>query len=63
MPQQVIANPCKGICKPDVETGLCIGCYRNTLERNFYWTQMSETEKASVMLLVGIRKHKFGELK
>lgn len=45
---RLVNSPCQKICELDKD-GICLGCKR-TLEEIARWTQMSEHERAAVIL-------------
>ena len=51
-----IASPCVKICKLDGR-GLCIGCLR-TRDEIARWMEMSEPERAAVVVVLEMRRPK-----
>ena len=47
-PREEIASPCNNVCKMNLQTGLCEGCYR-TLDEIAAWSGMSAEEKLAVL--------------
>ena len=43
-----IASPCRGICKIDEPSQLCIGCYR-TIDEITLWRKLDDEQKMSVL--------------
>lgn len=50
-----VDSPCIHICKMNVETRVCVGCYR-TEEEIENWEDYSEIEKATINTGLEIRK-------
>jgi len=51
-------SPCVSICSMDLDTDLCLGCFRNT-EEIASWSEMSEEEKRKVLDALLDRKRTF----
>lgn len=50
-----ILSPCKKKCKLKPGDNVCLGCYR-TLDEIQRWSQMTEEEKAQVMVTIPKRE-------
>ena len=43
-----VASPCVNLCRIDVPTGLCAGCYR-TLQEIAAWIHLSASERRAIV--------------
>ena len=50
-----LRSPCIGVCRLDVETGFCEGCYR-TIEEIANWSTLSDDGKRAVWLELRLRR-------
>lgn len=50
-----VSSPCIGICRINVKSGLCEGCYR-TVEEISGWIRMPEDDRRQVIQLVEQRQ-------
>ncbi len=41
-------SPCLGACRPDPETGLCLGCFRTAAE-TAAWDSAGEAERRAML--------------
>lgn len=48
-------TPCVGICVVDIDSYLCIGCWRN-MDEIQEWASMDEDEKQQVLRNIQLRK-------
>ena len=48
-------TPCVGVCLLDMDSGLCMGCWRD-IEEVSAWSLMDEKEKQTVLENIRIRK-------
>jgi len=53
----IVTSPCVNVCKLDSKN-VCVGCFR-TREEIAQWMQMTEAEKASVILELALRRPEF----
>ena len=51
----MVKSPCVEICQINAARGLCIGCHR-TLDEIARWSEMSDTERRSVLTRLPARK-------
>ena len=51
----MIETPCTRVCTLDPATGLCLGCGRSLAEIT-RWTQMSDAERARLMVELDRRR-------
>jgi hypothetical protein len=51
----VIESPCNRVCTLDPASGLCLGCGRS-LDEITRWTQMTDAERALVLVEAGRRR-------
>lgn len=47
-PKLNIASPCRGICKIDEDSQLCLGCQRN-IDEISRWRKMDDDQKLAVL--------------
>lgn len=47
-PRLNIASPCRGICKIDEDSQLCLGCQRN-IDEISRWRKMDDDQKLAVL--------------
>ena len=52
---QVGASPCINVCRMDVRSGLCLGCFR-TNEEIVVWSRASTDQRLQVLLAVERRR-------
>lgn len=53
-PQQRVPSPCISVCRMDVASTLCMGCFR-TIDEIIAWGRMEEREKRSVWRDIALR--------
>jgi len=46
-PSDEVASPCTNVCRMNLATGLCEGCFR-TLDEIAAWSAMADVEKRAV---------------
>ena len=54
-----VASPCVNLCRIDVATGLCAGCYR-TLQEIAAWMHLSASERRAIVDHAAARRARQG---
>ncbi len=55
-----VASPCVNLCRIDVPTGLCAGCYRN-LQEIAAWMHLSARERRAIVEHAAVRRALHGD--
>lgn len=56
-----VKSPCVGNCFQNTALGLCIGCYRTSIEK-LKWKEMNPADKMDTRVLCALRKDAHGDI-